>query len=102
MIEEIEISSLDLQFESYRLKDKAAERALLTSILEKGVREPLQGANTQDRKILLNGFKRYRCAKKLGISIVPYLCLAEDQANGIMELLRLSNSKSLNIMEEAK
>ena len=30
------------------------------------------------------------------------MCLAEDQANGIMELLRLSSTKSLNIMEEAK
>ncbi|KPA16478.1 hypothetical protein MHK_003302 [Candidatus Magnetomorum sp. HK-1] len=48
MSEKIEISSLDLRFENYRLKSKEAENKLLISILEGGIREPLQ-ASTGDR-----------------------------------------------------
>jgi hypothetical protein len=102
MAEQVELSSLDLRFESYRLKNKAAERMLLASILENGIRDPLQGVNEKDARILLNGFKRYRCAKKLGLGMVPYCSLAEDPGVGIIELLRMSNAKSLSILEQAK
>jgi len=102
MAEQVEILSLDLRFESYRLKNKSAERVLLASILENGIRDPLQGANVNNLRILLNGFKRYRCAKKLSIGIVPYCSLAEDAGVGIIELLRMSNEKGLSILEQAK
>ena len=102
MAEQVEISSLDLRFEDYRLKNKAAERMLLASILENDIREPLQGVDAKDGRILLNGFKRYRCAKKLGMGIVPYCSLDEDTAAAIIKLLRQSNAKSLNILEQAK
>jgi hypothetical protein len=102
MIEQVEISSLDLRFEGYRLKNKRAERVLLASILENGIRDPLQGVHTEDGRILLDGFKRYRCAGRLGIKIVPYYSLAQDAATGIIELLRRSNAKQLSILEQAK
>lgn len=101
MIEQIEIESLDLRYETYRLKSLSAEKILLTSILENGIRDPLQGINKNDGKILLNGFKRYRCAQKLGIGIVPYISLGEDEAHGIIEFIRASNSKGLSILEQA-
>ena len=63
MIEQVEISSLDLRFEGYRLKNKRAETALLVSILENGIKDPLQGVDSEESRILLNGFKRYRCAR---------------------------------------
>jgi hypothetical protein len=53
-------------------------------------------------RILLDGFKRYRCAKKLSIGIVPYHCLGEDEAFGIITLLRIANAKSLNILEQSR
>jgi hypothetical protein len=55
----------------------------------------------EDARILLNGFKRYRCAKKLGIGIVPYVSLSSDTGGGIIELLRMSNEKALSILEQA-
>jgi ParB/RepB/Spo0J family partition protein len=103
MLQQIEISRLDLRFEGHRLKNKVAEMKLLTSISENGIRDPLQGVESADMYVLLNGFKRYRCAKKLSISIVPYCNLVQgDTGTGIIELLRISNSKSLNILEQAK
>lgn len=99
---QMEISQFDLSFEMYRLQNRVAERALLASILENGIRDPLQGVDHEGTHILLNGFKRYRCAKKLNIGIVPYQCLATDVVVGIVELIRISNSRSLSILEQAK
>jgi hypothetical protein len=102
MVENVEILSFDLRYESYRMKQPSAEKALLRSIIECGIRDPLEGVDTKDGRILLNGFKRYRCAKKVGIGIVPYMSLSNDEAMGIINLIRLSNSKSLSILEQAK
>ncbi len=102
MAEQVEISSLDLRFEGYRLRNKAAERVLLASISENGIRDPLHVVDTKDCPILLDGFKRCRCAKKLGIGIASYCSLAEDAGVGIIELLRMSNAKSLSILEQAR
>lgn len=102
MVQQVEISSFDMRFEGYRLRNRVAERSLLASISENGIRDPLQGVDMENTPILLNGFKRYRCAKKLGIGIVPYLSLSSDAAIGIIELLRISNAKGLGILEQAR
>ena len=102
-IRQVEISSFDLRYEHCRLKSNVTERALLSSILDHGIRDPLRGVETKDGcRILLDGFKRYRCAKKLSIGIVPYHCLGEDEAFGIITLLRIANAKSLSILEQAR
>ena len=105
MIEKIEISSLNLRYGNCRLKSPGTERVLLSSIAEKGITNALQGVNTNEgangRRILLDGFKRYRCAKRLGISIVPFCSLGGDEACGIMQLLRISIANSLSILEQA-
>ncbi|MBU0995090.1 MAG: chromosome partitioning protein ParB [Proteobacteria bacterium] len=102
MVDQIEISSFDLRYEGCRLKSTGTERALLTSVLENGIRDPLQGVDVDGYKILLDGFKRYRCAKKLHIEIVPYRSLGQDEVCGIIDLIRFSNVKSLSILEQAR
>lgn len=102
-IRQVEISSFDLRYEHCRLKSNVTEKVLLSSILDHGIRDPLRGVETKDGcRILLDGFKRYRCAKKLSIGIVPYHCLGEDEAFGIITLLRIANAKSLSILEQAR
>ncbi|MBF0411023.1 MAG: chromosome partitioning protein ParB [Candidatus Riflebacteria bacterium] len=102
MVEQIEISSLDLTYQGCRLKSNFTENKLLSSIRKIGIQEPLQGVNSNGRRILLDGFKRYRCAKSLKIEIIPYSSLSDEEANGVIELLRTSNVKSLSILEQAK
>jgi hypothetical protein len=51
---------------------------------------------------LLNGFKRCRCAKKLGIDCVPYVSLGEEEATGILNLMRASTDRGLGILEQAR
>jgi len=101
MHHEVEISSLDLRYEDLRLKNRVKEGRLLSSIAERGIEEPLEGVEANSVRVLLNGFKRYRCARKLGIEMVPYRSMGEDEATGIVELLRISKTKSLSILEQA-
>jgi len=70
MVDHVEISSLDLRYEDCRLKSSKTEKELLTSILERGIRDPLQGVDVKGKRILLDGFKRYRCAIRLHLGSV--------------------------------
>ena len=102
MAEQVEIASLDLRYEGFRMKSAGAEKALLLSIAEKGIRDPLQGVDTKEGRILLDGFKRFRCAQRLGIGMAPYVSMGADEALGIIELIRISNAKSLSMLEQAR
>lgn len=102
MAREVELSILDLRYESYRMRNPALEARLLASIAQRGIEEPLEGVDTKERILLLNGFKRYRCACRLGIGRAPYASLGQDEAIGIMNLLRVSNNRSLGIVEQAR
>ena len=101
MMGEVELSRLDLRYEALRMKNRAQEARVLSSMAERGIEEPLEGVDTPGSRVLLNGFKRYRCARKLGIQTVPYASLGEDEATGMVTLLRLSNTRSLGILEQA-
>src|SRR5437773_7006528 len=102
MGQEVELSALDLRYQSYRMKNPALEARLLASIAVRGIEEPLEGVDRADGNVLLNGFKRYRCAWKLGIRVAPYASLGEDAALGIINLLRVSNDRSLTILEQSR
>jgi len=102
MSESVELSSLDLRYEGHRLRDDARETCLLESISVRGIEDPLEGVDTPAARFLLNGFKRYRCAKKLGILAVPYQSLAEEEVTGILNLMRVSTDKALGILEQAR
>ena len=102
MAEEAELSTIDLRYESYRLKNPTLEARLFSSIAARGIEEPLEGVDTPGERILLNGFKRYRCARKLGLGLVPYTTLGEDEASAIVAMLRASKNRSLSILEEAR
>ncbi|MEK7993941.1 MAG: chromosome partitioning protein ParB [Planctomycetota bacterium] len=98
---DIELSSLDLRYEGHRMRDRTGEARLLAAIAERGVAEPLEGVDESERHVLLNGFKRLRCVRKLGITTVPYVSLGQDAALGIVALLRTSNDKALSLLEQA-
>jgi hypothetical protein len=100
--QDVEIGSFDLRYQDCRMRHAGVERSLLVSILEHGIREPLQGVDCGEVRILLNGFKRYRCARKLGIEVVPYESLGDDEAFGLIQLIRIANARSLGMLEQAR
>jgi hypothetical protein len=101
MHELIELADLDLRYEVCSLGDPACEKRLLNSILEKGIREPLLGIDGDDAKILLDGFKRRRCAKKLGIGIAPWRSMGTDAIEAIAGLMRLADARKPGLLEQA-
>lgn len=102
MSESIELSTLNLRYEPFRIRDGTQEARLLASIAERGIVEPLEGVDTPQGRLLLNGFKRYRCARKLEIHCVPYTSLGEEEATGIVHLMRSSTNRSLTVLEQAR
>ena len=102
MSETVERTSLDLLYQTYRLRNDTAEARLLVSIAERDIEQPLSGVDTPQGRLLLDGFKRYRCATKLSIGCVPYVSLGEEEAEGIAALVRLTQQKTLSILEQAR
>lgn len=102
MAREMELALLDLRYEGYRVKEAGVEGRWLPSIAQRGIEEPLEGVDLAGTSVLLNGFKRYRCACTLKIHTVPYISLGRDEVMGILKLLRASNDKRLGILEQAR
>ena len=99
---EIELNQISRKYESYRLKNEYTERRLLSSIAEKGILEPLLCTFMEtEQYILLDGYKRLRCLSRLNIHIVPVHSLGSNEQDGIIELIRDSNSKSLQTLEQS-
>jgi len=97
-----ETGAIGTHFEGCRLKDRKKEELLLTSILEQGIKEPLRCIEEPGGEfILLDGFKRLRAAKKLGLKLVPVASLGEDAACGILQFIRSSAGPGLSVFEQA-
>jgi len=101
-ISDIELSQLDLRYQGYRLQQPRLEEQLLVSIAQRGVQEPLQGVRGGSGAILLNGFKRARCARKLHLHTVPFASWGSDEVTGILQLLRGAPHHALHLLEQAR
>jgi hypothetical protein len=99
---DVEISSVDLRYERCRVRDARAERELLAEIGMRGIERPLSGVESGARWILVDGFKRFRCARSLNMGSVPCVSLGADEAAGILELLKGPGWKPLGFLEEAR
>jgi len=100
---EAEVNTISRKYESFRLRDKNREKFLLQSILQHGIREPLQCVRGDGVKsyILLDGFKRLRCSYKLRLHMVPVVLLGTDEVACILQFIRLSAERSLSTLEQA-
>ena len=99
---EIELSQLDLRYEGHRLRQRGLEDRLLASMAREGIREPLEGALVDHTCVLLDGFKRYRCARQLHIQRVPFVTLGKDEVSAIVHLLGKARRSTLSVLEEAR
>ena len=75
---ELEIRDVDLRYERCRVKNARAESALLADISARGFEQPLAGVASDEHWILIDGFKRLRCARNLGMGYVPCVTLGAD------------------------
>lgn len=97
----MDTAEIDLRLQSLRQRDQAAERCLLESIQLQGIKEPLLVVADPEpgRTVLLDGFKRYRCARRLSIGVIPVRCIEGDERAGLLTLLRESRGKGLSELE---
>lgn len=102
-MEDIELNAIDIRFEEIRQKDRESEKRLLASIMERDILEPLLvSSGTQSGTyVLLDGFKRYRCARKLDKGIVPVECIGENVIDGVASLFRREKGSCLGVFEES-
>lgn len=100
---EIEICQIDTRYERARQRNPRGEDSLLSSIAQRGVCDPVHGIEMDDTEkfILLDGFKRLRCARKLGLTRMPAQRIAGDEIEGICSFMRQCESNTLSQMEEA-
>jgi ParB/RepB/Spo0J family partition protein len=104
-LEEVEIIQIDRRYEGYRMRSHHREGLLLSSIAQRGVDEPITGSsgvNNNGHYVLMDGFKRLRCAEKLGYKKIKFAVIAEDEAASILYLIKSSNEKGLTMLEQAK
>jgi len=101
-VSDLELSHLDLRYQGHRFQQPRLEEQLLSSIAQRGIQEPLQGVRDGSEAILLNGFKRARCARKLHLHTVPFASWGEDEVTGILQLLRGARHHALHLLEQAR
>lgn len=101
-MDQIDLNNINLCHAATRLRQKTAERLLLLSIIDQGVKSSLLGVRLPcGDNILLDGFKRFRAAKTVCHISVPFESLGGSVPAGIFELLRRSGAMSLHILEQA-
>lgn len=102
-MESLELTMIDTRLEHTRCRNAAVEKRLLASIMERDILEPVEVAGTGNESsyVLVDGFKRYRCAKKLSKHIIPAYCIATDIAGGVVSFLRRSSRGGVSALEEA-
>jgi len=101
-VSELELSHLDLRYEGYRLRQPRLEAVLLSAIAREGIREPLLGVTRDTIPIVLDGFKRCRCARTLHLHVVPFVSWGDDEVGGILKLLRAERQHALSLLEQAR
>lgn len=96
----IETAWIDLRLACLRQRDRAAEALMLDSIRMHAIKQPLLVVTAASQSyILLDGFKRYRCACRLKIGIVPVVVCEGEEKDGILTLLRHNSSRGLSELE---
>lgn len=104
MPEMIECNQVELAYESYRMHNAAVEQRLFISLERHGIHTPLVGissAKDSSRFILLDGYKRFRCAQRLGIEELPMRIIGTDIVTGSITMLRSHDLSGLNSLEQA-
>jgi len=101
---EIELNQINLSYRDFRCSNSRIEKNLLNSISQIGVTEPLSVVKKEGEDLpylLLDGFKRFRCAKKLSQHQIPVTIIGDNEVAGVLRILCHNQSSTMNALEEA-
>jgi ParB/RepB/Spo0J family partition protein len=95
---DLELHQLELRYEALRRRDPRREKRLLASIAEVGQKTPVVvvAAERAGRYVLVDGYQRERCLRRLKADLVLATCwdLTEAEALLLERLLRSSDRDS--------
>ena len=100
---ELGIDELDLRFASLRLSYPAQVAQLAASVMSGGIRQPLLVATEvePEHRVLVDGFKRVRVARELGIARLSVSLLALDGPGALAMILRANPpQRGMSALEE--
>lgn len=100
----IEVNQIDLCYGNYRCNNATTEKKLLNSISQLGITIPLSVIEKEGSiqpYLLLDGFKRLRCAQKLNLHQIPITIIGDNEVAGVLSILCHNQSSTLNALEEA-
>ena len=101
-MKEAEPKAFDLRYEHFRLRNRLSEKEVLDLVRLNGIQEAVEVIEMDGKLVLLNGFKRYRAAIALNLPVIPWTGIGSSTKEGMLSLINQSNSKRLNVLEEAK
>ena len=89
VIEEVALEDLDLRFAPLRLHSSADLARLRASVEREGIRQPVLAATQVEpgRRVLVDGFKRVRVAREVGITRLAVTLLALDSPAALAAML---------------
>lgn len=77
-VEEADLDQLELDFERYRLVDPKAEARMRVSLKTYGQLSPVFVGIFEKKRVLIDGFKRYRAARSLGKKTLRISCVEQS------------------------
>lgn len=103
MQEIVEHNQVDLRYQNFRVQNPTIEKRLLVSIEDNGIQVPLEVFKEEGNStaVLLDGFKRYRCASRLGIHQLPVTVIGTSEVEGLFRIIRHNDKSSLSGFEQA-
>jgi len=81
---EIELNELDVRYQTLRIHEREREARLMASLAGGGQQVPIVVLPAQPAYILLDGYKRMRCAKRLGWTALAALCWDLEEAEALI------------------
>jgi predicted transcriptional regulator len=98
-IKDIPIESLNRSLESFKTQDLNEERKLLGKLAEEDLREPISIVGAETNPLVIDGYKRLRCAEKLKWTTIACSVIEEEEGAGIIEFLNRARGKKTNMYE---
>lgn len=100
----IELNQINIRYRDYRCRNDRIEKNLLNSISQIGITEPLSVVKKDGAALsylLLDGFKRFRCAQKLNLHQIPVTIIGDNEVAGVLRILCHNQSSNMNSLEES-
>jgi ParB/RepB/Spo0J family partition protein len=100
---EIELQQLELRYERLRLVRPARERRLLASLAESGQQAPIVVVSdaAPERFVVIDGYKRIRCLRRLTQDTVHALRLELEEAEALMVSRLMGAAEAETALEQA-